>query len=72
LLCPPGNAEALAKTLERLAGDPGLRERLGAQARRAVLAGHCWSAVADRILALAQAARPARPAVAGSAAVRSA
>ena len=72
LLCPPGNAEALAKTLERLAGDPGLREGLGAQARRAVLAAHCWSAVADRILALAQTARPERQAVAGSAAVRSA
>jgi glycosyltransferase involved in cell wall biosynthesis len=56
LLCPPGDPEALAAALERLAGDPGLRERLGAQARRAVLAGHCWSAVADRILALARVA----------------
>jgi glycosyltransferase involved in cell wall biosynthesis len=35
---PPGNAEALAASLHQLAGDPGLRARLGANARATVLA----------------------------------
>ena len=33
LLVPPGNDGAMAAALDRLAGDPGLRDRLGAAAR---------------------------------------
>jgi len=36
LLVPPGDARALARALERLAADAGLRERLGAAARERV------------------------------------
>ncbi len=34
VLVPPGDVEALASVLLRLAGDPDLRARLGEQARR--------------------------------------
>lgn len=54
LLCPPGDPEALAAALRRLADDPGLRVRMGRQARRSVLAGRTWGAVAERILGLAR------------------
>jgi glycosyltransferase involved in cell wall biosynthesis len=53
LLCPPGDAGAIAGALTRLAGDPWLRVRLGAEARRRVVADHTWDAVAGRILSLA-------------------
>jgi glycosyltransferase involved in cell wall biosynthesis len=53
LLCRAGDAAAIAEALARLAHDPGLRARLGANARRHVLADHTWGAVAGRILALA-------------------
>jgi glycosyltransferase involved in cell wall biosynthesis len=53
LLCPPGDATSLAEALGRLAADRALRERLGATARRHVLAEHTWEAVAERILHLA-------------------
>jgi glycosyltransferase involved in cell wall biosynthesis len=36
LLVPPGSASELADALERLAGDPGLRRRLGQAGRRTV------------------------------------
>ncbi len=39
LLAPPGDAEALAQTLARLARDPALVARLGAAARERVLGG---------------------------------
>jgi glycosyltransferase involved in cell wall biosynthesis len=55
LLCPPGDPQALAGALLRLADDAGLRVRLGRAARRSVLAGHTWKAVAERILGLARA-----------------
>lgn len=55
LLCPAGDAAQVARALVRLAADPGLRARLGAQARRHVLADHTWGAVAERILGLAAA-----------------
>jgi glycosyltransferase involved in cell wall biosynthesis len=37
LLAEPGDRDALAGALERLAGDPQLRSRLGAAARESVL-----------------------------------
>ena len=53
LLCPPGDAENIAYALGRLAADAALRTRLGAEARRQVLAQRTWGAVAERILLLA-------------------
>ncbi|RYP87779.1 nucleotide sugar dehydrogenase [Nocardioides guangzhouensis] len=48
LLVPPGDADALAGALRRLAGDPGLRHRLGARGRAVVAGTRTWSAAADR------------------------
>jgi glycosyltransferase involved in cell wall biosynthesis len=42
LLVPPGDVDALAIAIARLAGDRALRERLGADARRAVLERYTW------------------------------
>lgn len=53
ILFEPQDAGALAAALDRLAGDPGLRRRLGAAARSAVMASNTWDAVAGRILTLA-------------------
>jgi len=53
LLCPPGDAVALAAALERLRCEPELRSRLGRAARACVLPGHTWEALADRVLQLA-------------------
>lgn len=53
LLCPPGDAAALAAALYALEQEPRLRARLGERARRTVLENHTWDAVARRILALA-------------------
>ena len=54
LLCPPGDAGALAAALERLHADEALRLRLGEAARSTVLREHTWDGVAERILHLAQ------------------
>jgi glycosyltransferase involved in cell wall biosynthesis len=40
LLVPPGDPRALARALERLLEDPGLRERLGRRGRETAEAGH--------------------------------
>ena len=56
LLCPPGDAAALAAALERLRCEPALRARLGRAARATVLRKHTWDAVAARVLELAAAA----------------
>jgi glycosyltransferase involved in cell wall biosynthesis len=54
LLCPPGDASALASALERLRGDEDLRKRLGSAARATAFQKHTWAAVARRIISLAQ------------------
>ena len=56
LLCPPGDAAALAGALERLRCEPALRARLGRAARATVLRTHTWDAIAARVLELAAAA----------------
>lgn len=53
LLCPPGDASALASALDRLRQDPALGEQLGARAREQVLREHTWQAIVARILDLA-------------------
>jgi glycosyltransferase involved in cell wall biosynthesis len=54
LLCPPGDASALAAALENVCVDAALRRRLGEAARRTVLDDHTWTAAVRRILALAR------------------
>jgi glycosyltransferase involved in cell wall biosynthesis len=46
LLVPAGDASALADALDLLAGDPGLRARLGRAARDHVASERTWSAAA--------------------------
>jgi len=63
-LVPPGDPGALAAAVEALAGDPELRARLGAAARRRVL-GRTWPALTDELLGhyaavIGAEARPAR------------
>lgn len=53
ILCPPGDAGAVAAALECLHWDPKLRTRLGQTARMTVLNGYTWEAAARRILGLA-------------------
>lgn len=50
LLCPPGNAEALAASIERLVDDVALRDRLGGEARASVERSFTWEAHTRRIL----------------------
>jgi glycosyltransferase involved in cell wall biosynthesis len=51
LLVPPGEPEALAAALERLAADPGLRARLAAAGRTRVLTHYTSARMADGTLA---------------------
>jgi len=53
LLCPPGDAKALAEALILLREKPALRRRLGQTARAEVLQHHTWDGVAKRVLELA-------------------
>jgi glycosyltransferase involved in cell wall biosynthesis len=46
VLIPPNNPVALARTIVRLAGDPELRDRLGAAAQKEAIASHTWDRVA--------------------------
>ncbi len=54
LLCPPGDARALAAALLRLNRDLALRKRLASAGREHVLRQHTWRGVARRILDLAR------------------
>lgn len=57
VLVPPEDVDALANALiERLSDLPG-SEMFGKNGRRYVIAGHCWSHVADRILVVLENAR---------------
>ncbi len=59
LLSRPGDADNLALTLVRLAGDSGLRARLGTSARAAAVRQYTWDAIVDRVVAAAfEAAQP--------------
>jgi glycosyltransferase involved in cell wall biosynthesis len=49
MLVEPGDAGALARAIERLAGDKALRERLGAEARRTVIEHYTWRHNASRV-----------------------
>ena len=51
LLVDPGDAEALAAAIVRLAADDGLRNRLGANARKLVMERYTWERNAARVLA---------------------
>ncbi|MGY1708784.1 glycosyltransferase [Geodermatophilus sp. SYSU D00758] len=51
LLVPPGDVDALAAALDRLAGDPRLRARLAAGARERA-AAYAWPALATRVAAV--------------------
>jgi glycosyltransferase involved in cell wall biosynthesis len=54
LLCPPGDAVALAGSMARLSCDPAWRKRLGQAARATVLRQHTWDRVVAHIVGLAQ------------------
>jgi glycosyltransferase involved in cell wall biosynthesis len=58
LLCPPGDALALAGALDRLHRDFAWRKRLGQEARATVLEEYTWDKVVRRILGLANLAIP--------------
>jgi glycosyltransferase involved in cell wall biosynthesis len=51
MLVPPGNADAMAGAIRRLAGDPALRSRLASAAYGAA-AGYSWERRAERLEAL--------------------
>jgi glycosyltransferase involved in cell wall biosynthesis len=53
ILCPPGDAIALADALEKLWRSPNLRHNLGQAARKTVIAHHTWEAIAQQILHIA-------------------
>ena len=50
LLTPPGDVDALASAMARLAADAALRECLGGEARRVALERHTWRAHTQRTL----------------------
>ena len=49
LLVEPGDADALARAIERLAKDESLRGRLGTEARRTVIERYTWRQNADHV-----------------------
>jgi len=60
LLVTPGDATSMSHALERLAFEPALRGRLGAEARRTVERQYTWDAVIGRVLQFAG-GLPVRP-----------
>ena len=50
LLVPPGDPEALAAAIVRLADDPELRARLGSRASQEAVREHAWSEIATRTI----------------------
>jgi glycosyltransferase involved in cell wall biosynthesis len=52
LLVPPRDAPALRAAVERLLGDPELRERLGRAARSSARERFGWDGVIERTLAV--------------------
>ncbi len=52
MVVPVGDAEAFAAGLGKLAGNPALRQRLGAAGRQHVLERHTWPASAEKLLQL--------------------
>jgi glycosyltransferase involved in cell wall biosynthesis len=50
LLVEPGDAAALARAIERLAADPGVRAKLGAAARISAIEKHTWRRNATRVI----------------------
>jgi glycosyltransferase involved in cell wall biosynthesis len=65
ILCPPGNADALARSVIDLFVNGSKRHRLGRAARRYVCAVHTWDLVASRILEIARSAHLHARTVAG-------
>jgi glycosyltransferase involved in cell wall biosynthesis len=61
LLVPPDDPEALARSLDRLLGDPALRRRLGEAARRRVAADFSLAAMLDRVEAVYERVLAGRP-----------
>jgi starch synthase len=61
LFCQPGHAGSLAEQILRLHDDPGLRQRLGAEARATILGAHTWQHVVQQILRAAQLTPAATP-----------
>ena len=57
LLCPAGDVAAMTGALGRLAGEPYLRERLGAAARERILDGYTLDHCLDGLLASYAASR---------------
>jgi glycosyltransferase involved in cell wall biosynthesis len=65
LLCPPGDAHALAVALQRLAENPSLRQRMGEAGRRRVLSDFDQRHSAAALAGLLTAAADGRSALAG-------
>jgi glycosyltransferase involved in cell wall biosynthesis len=61
MLVPPGEPAALARAMVVLRRDPALRERLGRNARNAILKNYCERVVVDRIEGMYREARGYKP-----------
>lgn len=54
VLCPPGDALALAEAIVQLQKQPQVRTRLGAAGRATVLQQYTWDAIVQRMLAVCE------------------